>query len=87
MFTPQHATSEPHPRVRAIGASTAGQDQVDHVEVVVPSDDSDADAPDILREPSKHLPGRREDLECLVGGRNTTEKSAFVRSKKISLWL
>lgn len=47
------------------------------VEVVVPSE-SDDDVPDILREPSKHLPGRREE-ECLVGGRSTTEKilSAF----------
>ena len=52
--------------------------QVDPVEVeVVVSDCSDDDVADILREPSKHLP-RREDLECLVGGRSTTEKSALI---------
>ena len=67
------------------GASTADHGQVEQVEVevVVPSE-SDDDGPDILREPSKHLPGRREE-ECLVGGRSTTEKSAFVISGRLGL--
>ena len=67
------------------GASTADHGQVEQVEVevVVPSE-SDDDVPDILREPSKHLPGRREE-ECLVGGRSTTEKSAFVISGRLGL--